>query len=82
MKVTTLPPLKNCVTRVTRVTKIINQLKSLVFFQVTRSDSGPHTSCNAASACNGHRSTSTLLVRTSDCAPRWIDAPLSGRGAA
>lgn len=82
MKVTTLPPLKNRVTRVTRVTKTLNHLKSLIFFHATRSTLGPYTSCNAASACNGHWTTASLLARSPDCAPRWIDAPLSGRGAA
>ena len=52
MKVTTLPLLKNSVTRVTRVTTMFKQLKSLEFFNVTRYTPYPYTLCNAALACN------------------------------
>jgi hypothetical protein len=73
---------KNGVTRVTRVTNLINPLKILGFFSVTRRRSLPYLLCNADKPCNGHETISARQAMAFGCAPRWFDDPLLGRGAA
>lgn len=85
MKVTTLPLLKNSVTRVTRVTTTFKQLKSLEFFNVTRYTPYPYTMCNAALACNVKTPPTPLLAgfRFELFAPvaRWTRLLSQGRGS-
>lgn len=76
------PASKSGVTRVTRVTKFINQLKTLGFFRVTRKLSFPYAPCNRDKRCNGMRTNVALLVAFFRRGPRGLTAPVSGQGAA
>lgn len=81
MRLLSLHPSKNRVTRVTGVTKLSNLLNINNLSHVTRKNGQRRPTCNVVEPCNNTHPATSLLVEKALVVKRWIHDPQRGQGA-